>query len=210
MSKMNLVVIDYQMSNMFSLVNALDHLGYRCKITSDKNDILGADGAILPGVGAFPEAMQHLVTLGLTEVIREFCLTGKPLMGICLGLQLLFSKSEELGSHAGLDLIAGDVTDLESKWELEVIPHVGWNTVNKRPSNNHSRRYLSAALDGEFFYFVHSYIVEPVNPESIFTTSHYQGYEFCSSVLVDNIFACQFHPEKSGPGGLRVFDLFFR
>ena len=210
MSKMNLAIIDYHMSNMFSLVNALDYLGYRCKVTSDKNEILRADGAILPGVGAFPEAMQHLTALGLTEAIREFCSTGKPLMGICLGLQLLFSRSQELGAHAGLDLIGGDVTDLKSKRELEVIPHVGWNTVNKRPSNIQSRGYLSAALDGESFYFVHSYIVEPINPESIFTTSHYGGNEFCSSVLADNIFACQFHPEKSGPVGLRIFDLFFK
>ena len=209
---MKIAVIDYKMSNMFSIKNALDFLGFDCQITSNYKTILEADGAVLPGVGSFPEAMQHLQDLKLADVIKEFASSGKPFMGICLGLQLLFSRSTEFTDCEGLNIINGKVENLSKYLPNEPVPHVGWNTViqHKTTGNNNSTSFLNSQLfQNDHYYFVHSYFVEPDNLKHVFTQTSYATFDFCSSVLVDNIFACQFHPEKSGTRGLRILKNFF-
>ena len=209
---MKIAVIDYEMSNMFSIKNALDFLGFECQITANPKAILEADGTVLPGVGSFPEAMQHLQDLKLADVIKEFASGGKPFMGICLGLQLLFSKSTEFIDCEGLNIINGKVENLSKYLPNEPVPHVGWNTViqHKATRNNNSTSFLNSQLfQNDHYYFVHSYFVEPDNLKHVFTQSSYATLDFCSSVLVDNIFACQFHPEKSGTRGLRILKNFF-
>ena len=209
---MNIAVIDYNMSNMFSIKNALDYLGYNSQITSNSKVILEADGAVLPGVGSFPEAMQHLHDLKLVDVVKEFISGGKPFMGICLGLQLLFSKSEEFDECEGLNIIDGKVESFSKYLPTVPIPHVGWNTVVNHKSKNNNISSPSSKIriyDNEYFYFVHSYFVKPDNEEHVFTLTRYGDHEFCSSIVLDNIFACQFHPEKSGQRGLKILEYFF-
>lgn len=208
----NIAIIDYKMSNMFSIKNALDSLGYRSIITSDNEKILSSDGAVLPGVGSFPEAMKYLHDLDLSNAIKEFIEYGKPFMGICLGLQLLFTKSEEFESSEGLGIIDGTVEDFSKYLTAERIPHVGWNKVKFHASKH--KQFNESAVNPEivndsYFYFVHSYFAKPTNEQYIFTTTRYGELNFCSSIHKDNIFACQFHPEKSGPKGLEILKSFF-
>ncbi len=208
---MQIAVIDYKMSNLFSINNALDSLGFKSVITSDPITILKSDGIVLPGVGSFPQAMKNLYSLELIEVIKEVILKGKPFMGICLGLQLLFSKSDEYEEFKGLGIINGSVESFSNYINSAPIPHVGWNSIYSR---NFSKQNKSKILDiglteNEYYYFVHSYFAKPVEKEKVLTLTNYGDYEFCSSILVDNIFACQFHPEKSGPKGLEVLKNFF-
>ena len=210
---MKIAVIDYKMSNIFSIQNALEYIGLECIVTQNPKKIIEADGAILPGVGSFPKAMQHLKDLNLTEVIKEFISTGKPFMCICLGLQLLFSKSTEFTDCEGLNIINGKVENLSKYIPNVTVPHVGWNTIikNERKSfSNIKSSIMSRSFEKDHYYFVHSYIVEPDDINHIFTKTRYSGFDFCSSVLVDNVFACQFHPEKSGPKGLMFLNKFFR
>ena len=209
---MHISIIDYKMSNMFSIKNALDSLGYSSEITSNEKKILSSDGSVLPGVGSFPEAMNHLHKLNLVEVIKEFVISGKPFMGICLGLQLLFNRSEEFESYKGLGIIDGTVEGLSKYPTIDRVPHVGWNTVkiNSLTKQNLSYRSSKIRLDNnEYYYFVHSYFVNPENKDDIFTTTKYGEIEFCSSIARDNVFASQFHPEKSGAKGIKLLREFF-
>ena len=209
---MKIAVIDYKMSNMFSIKNALDYLGFECQLTENYKTILGADGAVLPGVGSFPEAMQHLQDLDLVYVIKEFISSGKPFMGICLGLQLLFSRSTEFANCEGLNIIKGEVESLSQYLPNEPVPHVGWNKViySKSISNSISTPLLNSTIfKNNYYYFVHSFFVRPDNLKYVLTETSYANFDFCSSVLVDNIFACQFHPEKSGARGLTILKNFF-
>ena len=201
-----IAIIDYKMSNLFSIKNALDSLGIKNIITSDSETILSSNGAILPGVGSFPESMQQLQKLQLIETIKRFIDTGKPFMGICLGLQLLFTRSDEFGKNEGLGIINGSVQSFKSYIKEKPIPHVGWNKIQIKESNQSSK----SIIDNEnYFYFVHSYFVKPKNKNIILTETNYENFNFCSSIIDDNIFACQFHPEKSGKNGLNVLKNFF-
>ena len=203
---MKIAVIDYKISNMFSIKNALDSLGIKNIITSDSETILSSNGAILPGVGSFPESMQQLQKLQLIDTIKRFIDTGKPFMGICLGLQLLFTRSDEFGKNEGLGIINGSVQSFKSYIKEKPIPHVGWNKIQIKESNQSSK----SIIDNEnYFYFVHSYFVKPKNKNLILTETNYENFNFCSSIINDNIFACQFHPEKSGKNGLNVLKNFF-
>jgi imidazole glycerol-phosphate synthase subunit HisH len=207
-----IAIIDYQMSNIFSITNALDALGLESKVTSDRSEILSCDGAILPGVGSFPEAMKHIKNFNLDDSIKDFINTGKPFMGICLGLQLLFDGSEEIENSCGLGVISGNVKRISAKNKNMRVPHVGWNhaSKNKLLYKGENIGPLCSLNDKDYFYFVHSYCVEPDNDTDIYTTTEYSGKFFCSSILKDNIFACQFHPEKSGKNGLRVLNKMFK
>ena len=206
-----IAIIDYRMSNMFSIKNALDLLGFESEVTSDYKEIMSADGAILPGVGSFSEAMKHINAMGLAVPIMEFISSGKLFMGICLGLQLLFSESEEFGYTSGLGVIEGKVESLERHDGIRRVPHVGWNSVLKSGSieNNAITSSFEGITSGEYFYFVHSYYVNPAKDCDVYTTTEYRGFEFCSSILSGNVFASQFHPEKSGEAGLKVLRDFF-
>lgn len=208
----NVAIINYKMSNLFSIKNALDSLGYNSQITSDGQEILSSDGAVLPGVGSFPEAMNHLHDLELCVIIKDFVASGKPFMGICLGLQLLFTKSEEFELCKGLGIIDGTVESFSKYSKVNPVPHVGWNTVKKHKLKQENLKNGSANIgmdDNEYFYFVHSYFVNPDNKNHIYTTTKYGEIEFCSSIARENVFASQFHPEKSGPRGLKVLRNFF-
>ncbi len=200
-------IVDYGMGNLFSVQQALEHVGLRAHRTSSSSDLLGADGVILPGVGAFGDAMATLRRLGLVEVLHEVAASGRPLVGICLGMQLLMTQSHEFGRHQGLGLIDGDVVRFEAPQEggaTMKVPQVGWNRITRR-DRSWEQTWLEGLQDGTFLYFVHSFYVTPRDPSVVLSTSRYGHIEFCSSLQQGNLIASQFHPERSGPQGLRMY-----
>ncbi|MFQ5866532.1 MAG: imidazole glycerol phosphate synthase subunit HisH [bacterium] len=193
---MFVVVIDYGMGNLRSVSKALEKVGIRVKISSEKKGIRNADGIVLPGVGAFSQAMENLKRLDLIPAIYEFVERGRPLLGICLGFQLLFSESEEGGAPRGLDILKGKVKRFKNKMK---VPHMGWNELKPKGEVT-----LLSNLDFPcFVYFAHSYYVEPEDRGVVATITEY-GEEFMSMVEKDNIYGMQFHPEKSGEKGLKI------
>jgi imidazole glycerol-phosphate synthase subunit HisH len=196
--------VDYGMGNLRSVSKAFENLGYPATITRDPQILMDATHIVLPGVGAFPDGMKNLNRFGLSEPIRQTIAAGKPFLGICLGLQLLFTESEEFGLHQGLGIIPGRVNRFQSSgWNTFKIPHMGWNTikiVQKTPVLDHIE-------DESPVYFVHSYFVVPVDDRVVSTKTFY-GLSFASSIIKNNIFACQFHPEKSQAVGLRILKNF--
>ena len=209
--RVKIAIVDYHMSNLYSVKNACDHMGVDGKIASSSDEIMYADGVILPGVGAFGDAMKNLKKLDLISPIRDFVLSGRPFMGICLGLQLLFSGSEEFGETEGLSLIPGKVVKFYST-EKTKVPHVGWNGIY--PPLDYKEKWKKSPLrlveENGYMYFVHSFYVVPENKEDILSLTSYGADEFCSSVLRDNIFATQFHPEKSATEGMKIYSEWIR
>ena len=205
MSK-KVVIIDYQLGNLFSVKQACDIVGINAILSSDKNDILNADALILPGVGAFIEAMNNLIKLELDSVIKEKVRNGTPIFGICLGQQLLFTESEEFGSGSGLDLIPGTIKRFPENFEdrLIKVPHIAWNTIYNS-GQNWKETPLKEICNNEFMYFIHSYFVKPNKDSVVLTLTNYDGIEFCSSIQHKNIFATQFHPEKSSDKGVSIY-----
>jgi len=189
-------VIDYGMGNRRSVEKALEHVGASVSLTGDHRELKACDGLVLPGVGAFPKAMGNLRELGLVDVIRARVEQGAPLLGICLGMQLLLERSEEMGGAPGLGLIPGEVTRLQAG-ELR-IPHIGWNDVRLERACA-----LTAELPGCPFYHVHSFAARPSDPDVVIGTTEY-GERFATIVGRDNVFGVQFHPEKSSRHGLRM------
>ncbi|MBI4234994.1 imidazole glycerol phosphate synthase subunit HisH [Candidatus Peregrinibacteria bacterium] len=203
-----ITIIDYQISNLFSVKHACDFLGIEAEISSDKNALLKSQGAILPGVGAFGDAMHNLEKLDLVGPIKEFIASGKPFMGICLGMQLLFSESEEFGINQGLNIIPGKVMKFPAKnqeGEIVKIPQIGWNQIYEPSAEKWKNTPLQAIKNNEFMYFVHSYYAKPDRDESILSLTNYKGLEYCSSILHENVFATQFHPEKSAKEGMKIY-----
>lgn len=191
-------VIDYGMGNRRSVEKALQRVGAAASITSDHRELLEADGLVLPGVGAFPRAMRNLRSLGLDEVIGRRAADGTPLLGICLGMQLLFEGSEELETADGLGLLAGRVSELDT--EGLRVPHIGWNEVRfERPS----RVTVGLPEAGSAFYHVHSYAARPADPADAVGTTEY-GERFVTIVEHGAVAGVQFHPEKSSAHGLRL------
>jgi glutamine amidotransferase len=205
-SKKKIIIVDYGLGNLFSVDQACKTVGLDVNISSNKNEILSADALILPGVGAFIEAMNNLEKLDLVNPIKEMVANGKPFFGICLGMQLIFSKSEEFGSGKGLDLIPGLIKKFPASINSNEIkvPQIAWNKIH-----SYKKKWDDSPLfdidDHEFMYFVHSYYVEPLLEDSIITKTNYEGIEYCSAVLNDNIFATQFHPEKSSEKGIKIY-----
>ena len=196
-----IAIIDYKAGNLFSVKNAFDKLGIETIITSDIDIIKKSDKLLLPGVGAFENAMNNLRTMGLDVVIKDEVKLGKPLFGICLGMQLLFDSSEEYGHHEGLKILDGEIIHFDFKDEKELkIPHMGWNSIT-----NCNGSKLFDNLDKQFVYFVHSYHLITDNKDYKQIMTNY-GYEFCSAIEYNNIFATQFHPEKSGEVGLKILE----
>ena len=194
------------MSNLFSIRNALDVLGIDSVITSNPKTISSCDGAVLPGVGAFPEAMMQLNNLDLSESVKNFISSGKPFMGICLGMQLLFDRSEEFSLTNGLGIIKGEVKDFKNEEKVNTVPHVGWNKLHLNEGNQKNDFDFTDALrTDDFFYFVHSFFVDPLEKDFIKTYTTHEDFQFCSSISYENVFASQFHPEKSGKKGLEIF-----
>jgi len=195
-------IIDFKVGNIFSVVQACNEIGLSVEVTSDYNTILSSDGVILPGVGAFGDAMLNLEEQNLIITIKDFVKTGKPFMGICLGLQLLFTHSEEFGDHKGLDIIKGSVKKFDNS--KDKVPQIGWNKIYKS-NNDWKKTPLKSIINNEYMYFVHSYFVKPQDKSIILTNTNYSELEYCSSIKKDNIFATQFHPEKSGEKGLEIY-----
>jgi len=202
-----IAIIDYGMGNLRSVQKAFEKVGYEARVTSDPKVVLEAERVVLPGVGAFRDCVRNLEEGGFIEPILRVIREGRPFLGICLGLQLLFTESEEFGLHRGLDVIPGRVVrfadGLKDGDEDLKVPHMGWNqlAVKRRPPA------LAGIADGSNFYFVHSYYVKPDDPSVVATTTDYGG-EFCSSIWKDNIVATQFHPEKSQEKGLAILKNF--
>lgn len=197
-----IAMIDYGAGNLKSVEKAFLHLGCDIKITSDKAEIEAADKVILPGVGAFGHCMQALQNADMVEVVHEIVRRGTPLLGICVGLQLMFEESEESPGVAGLGLFKGKIVKIPSVEGLK-IPQMGWNRLRVNPQS----RLLKGISDGEFVYFVHSYYPKPAHNEDSIARVTY-GTSFDVAVERDNVFATQFHPEKSGETGLRILENF--
>jgi glutamine amidotransferase len=212
---LRVAIIDYEMCNLFSVHHTCLHVGLDAHITSDISLILESDGVILPGVGAFGDAMENLKRLDLISPIKDFISSGKPFMGICLGMQLLMSESEEFGNFKGLGIINGPVVKFPSKGHRGnkiKVPQVGWNTIYC-PREENSRVWEDTPLknirNGEFMYFVHSFYVVPSDDSVIMSYTRYEETEFCSSMIYKNIAAFQFHPEKSAGEGIRIYRNWF-
>jgi len=205
---LKLVVIDYDIGNVRSILNAFEKAGVIPILSRDRNEILNADGVILPGVGAFSHGMEKLHKYSLVEILKEYVKTDKPLLGICLGMQMLLDVSEEFGITKGIGLIQGKVIKLPIKDKKnEKLPHVSWNEIE--PKNiNWDNTILKNINPKSDMYFVHSYIAIPNDENHILSTTVYSDYEFCSSIKKDNIYGCQFHPEKSAKDGLKIIENF--
>lgn len=192
-----IAVVDYGMGNIGSVCNALRYVGAEYKVTDDPSTILGADRLILPGVGAFGDAMDNIKNRGLIEPIRKFIESNKPFLGICLGYQLLFESSEESPGTAGLCVLDGVVRRFPADMGLKV-PHMGWNTISCPPKTSILKQF-----DGRYVYFVHSYYTDPTDLAEFCCETTY-GIKYASAIEYGNILACQFHPEKSGDDGLNI------
>jgi glutamine amidotransferase len=199
-----IVIVDYGMGNLRNVQKGFEKIGFEARLTRNKNEIGRASAIVLPGVGAFKDCMENLEKYGLIEILLRAIEKGKPYLGICLGLQILFSESEEFGSHKGLDLIKGRVVRFVPDSEHKV-PHMGWNTIEKKKE----APLLQGVDDGDFFYFVHSYYVIPDQTQWISSLTTY-GKAFVSSIWKENLFAAQFHPEKSQQKGLKILENFVK
>jgi glutamine amidotransferase len=197
-----IAIIDYGAGNLRSVVNAIRKLGYQPEVTSKPEVVLNADIVILPGVGAAADTMSSLEQRELINPIRRVVAEGKPFLGICIGLQVLFTGTEEGGWHDCLDIIPGRVRLLPPGLK---VPHMGWNQVKQKVSHP----FFKGIPDGANFYFVHSYYAEPEDKTVVAAETEY-GINFCSVVITDNLIATQFHPEKSGDIGLKMYDNFLK
>ncbi len=195
-------IIDYGVGNLRSVEKAFHFLGYEAKVTADKKIIKEADKVVLPGVGAFANAMERLKETGMDELVYEVVKSGKPFLGICLGMQLLFDYSEEGGHIEGLGLLNGSIKRIPDTFNLKV-PHMGWNRLKVARENE----LLKDFSEKPYVYFVHSYYLEAENKQDVIATTKY-GLEIDVAVQKDNIYATQFHPEKSGKIGLQILKNF--
>lgn len=203
-----IMIIDYQLGNLFSVNQALTNIGLNVTITSNADEIESADAIVLPGVGAFSDAMNNLRELNLINPINKFVHSGKPFLGICLGLQLLFSESEEFGLTTGLGLVKGRVkrfNNTNKDNETRKVPQIAWNQIHKVNGNSWDNTPLMDIKEGEFMYFVHSFYVDPEEPVGLSQTN-YDGKIYISSIQKNNLFASQFHPEKSASEGLKIYN----
>ncbi len=197
-----IAIIDYGMGNLRSVEKAFEHVGHNAFIAKQPDEVLLASHVVLPGVGGFPECMKNLERTGMIDAVYKSIESGKQFLGICLGLQLLFGESEEFGHHKGLDILEGRVVRFRLGPEFKV-PHMGWNQIRIE----RDVPVLKGIPDNSFVYFVHSYYVVPSDKGIISTLTDY-GNLFVSSIWKGNIFACQFHPEKSQEIGLRILKNF--
>ena len=203
-----ITIIDYEMGNLRSVEKAFETLGFAARVSSNPADLLDTDKVVLPGVGAFKDCINNLRGGGFVGPLLKHVEAGKPMLGICVGMQMLFDESEEFGLHKGLGLIPGKVVrfpaGMQEGGERLKVPHMGWNNIClKKPSP-----IFSKVEDGSFVYFVHSYYCSAENDEDVAASCTYGDVEFCASVWRDNIMATQFHPEKSQDIGLKIFENF--
>lgn len=203
-----IIIIDYGLGNLRSIVKALNYLSKEVKITNNPDEIKNASKLILPGVGAFKDGMSGLKSRGLIKPIKDYIKSGKPILGICLGMQLLMTESEEFGLHKGLNFIPGKVVKLKDIKKVDEegykVPHIGWSQLDIIKKDS----IFSNIPNKSEFYFVHSFYVKPNNKEYTTSVTMYGKQEICASIQKDNVFGCQFHPEMSGSLGLEIYKNF--
>lgn len=201
-----IVIIDYSLGNIFSVNQALVNCGANVIISDKPGDLLEADAVVLPGVGAFNEAMNNLRKSKLDQAILDCIKQGKPFLGICLGMQLLFNNSEEFGSTDGLGIIEGTIKKFKSSANKKVlVPQVGWNTISPPINLNWEKTILKGINENTYMYFVHSFYALPKNADNVLCETTYANINYCSAVIKGNVTATQFHPEKSGVEGLKIY-----
>lgn len=212
--KADVSILDYNLSNLRSVKNTFKQIGARVKFINTYEEVLNSEYLVLPGVGSFEEGMKNLRQKNLDKAIIEYAYSGRPLLGICLGVQLLMTKSYEFGECEGLNLIAGEVLPFEKNTDLikegYKIPHVGWNNIYRTDEHEWQGTILESLPNNIDAYFVHSFYVKPDNKDNVLGLTSYFGYEFCSVVRQGNIYGCQFHPEKSGKMGLSILRDFIK
>ena len=208
----NVTIVDYGTSNIFSVMHAFSYCGANITLTSDPDKIAAADRLLVPGVGAFSRSINGIEDAGLTESIRAFFTSGQPLLGICVGMQMMFDSSEEFGIHPGISLLPGQIKAIpqySSDGQSHKIPHIGWNTLSKP---DHTNSWDGTILEGikprDAVYFVHSFTAWPNNENDRLADTDYHGCRIAAAVRRDNAYGCQFHPERSGPVGLKIIDTF--
>jgi len=203
-------IVDYGLGNLFSVRQACAHVGLDVAITSDATTILSADGVILPGIGAFGDAMATLRRLDLVGVLRDVAASSTPLLGVCLGMQLLATESDEFGRHPGLDVVPGRVIRLAAQNDRGrlKIPHVGWSAIHPARPGAWRGGLLEEVAEGAFMYFVHSFHLETCAGGVVVATTRYGDTEYAAALTHGSVFACQFHPERSGLAGLSIYRAF--
>ena len=208
---LKIAIVDYGAGNILSILAAFEKLGIQAIVTRGHEEIMSSDGLVIPGVGSYSHAMSKLKEYYLDDVIRDYSKLGRPILGICLGMQLLFSGSYEFGYTEGIDLLSGEVRRLELKDRaMQKLPHVSWNGLETSSANNWKNSILDGIKEGEDMYFVHTYQAVPTDNNHILSYTKYSNSKFCSSIRSGNIFGCQFHPEKSGEKGLKIVFNFIR
>ena len=210
----HVAIVDYGMGNLYSVQRACEHVGLSSELATSPERVLAADGVIIPGVGAMPHAMEVLDRTGLSDALRTTVAGGVPTLAVCLGMQLLMREGSEFSSHAGLGIVDGGVVrfpDAEQDGRPLRVPHIGWSRVAP-PAGAEPRAWDETPLGGlgvdAHMYFVHSYYVVPADPRLIVASTRYGDVEFCSALRQGAVFACQFHPERSGPLGLSIYASF--
>ena len=209
----SVTVVDYGMGNLLSVTRALEHCGATPHLTADPDVVARADHLVLPGVGAFADAMDNLKARGLHDAARTHAASGRPFLGICLGMQLLLSESNEFGCHDGLNVIPGTVAAIPittADGAPHKVPHIGWAPVEPAPGTEWRSTVFADIEPGTAFYFVHSYAAHPNDPVARLATADYGGHPITAAIRHGNVYATQFHPEKSGPAGLQVIAGFLR
>ena len=207
---MNIIVIDYGIGNIKSIKNAFEEVGVKVILSREEKDILNADGVVLPGVGAFSHGMNNLIKYNLVDIIKKYVKTDKPLLGICLGMQMMLEESEEFGITKGLGLIKGKVIKIPVDHTKKVkLPHISLNVIRTK-NINWKNTILENIPKNSDMYFVHTFVAKPDNEDEVLSVTEYAGAEFCSSLKKENIYGCQFHPEKSSEQGLTIIKNFIK
>jgi glutamine amidotransferase len=206
--KVSIAIADYGTGNLFSLKKAMRYLGAEVLSTEDPELIKKSDGLVLPGVGSFKTAMCGIKVRGLDSVIKEFSLADKPVLGICLGAQIMMTKGYEFGECEGLDLVKGNVMRFPRVDSRFKVPHIGWNKIFSNTVLSWEQTILDEVLENSFVYFVHSYVLEPEDKGNALSSTSYGNLEFCSVIKSGNTYGVQFHPEKSGEVGLLILKNF--
>jgi glutamine amidotransferase len=201
-------IIDYGMSNLLSICRAFEHVGAQVKVIEKASEIKQADYLVLPGVGAFPDGMKELNKRELSESVKVFAQNGKPLMGICLGMQMLLSKGFEHVETEGLNIIPGEVLPLPLNMPNFKIPNINWHSIQEPKPEVWKNRILQTTSNNTHFYFVHSYYAKPKYEEHVLAYSRFGDLNFAAAVQIDNVCGTQFHPEKSGEAGLELLRCF--